>query len=326
MRMLVLAGTAAIFLVAVRSVSATLIVDPPLPITHRVQVQIIQTALDDGSQPATVFGNGSQQASVASAIDSIWAQAGVDIQFLPDVIAWADTFSYQGNGGGSRRPQSDLGAIIDRAASEGGILHASPLVINMFFVDIVPDFDFTSENSANGIAWIGTNGIAQFVGDNLFAFQNGRDVIGGVVAHEIGHNLGLFHSADGGANLMSPSGTSEQLTQAQIDTVSGSGFRQRIGDLDGDADVDFDDIDDFVEALNDPQGYENTFGVSPAGRGDIDLDGDHDFDDIGAFVQLLNAGVAGLTVVPEPSTLCLVGLAGLGVLPWFGYFFGVDDK
>ena len=63
--------------------------------------------------------------------------------------------------------------------------------------------------------------------------------------------------------------------------------------------------------------FRSTFGVSPAGRGDIDLDGDHDFDDIGAFVQLLNAGVAGLAAVPEPSTLCLVGLAGLGVLPWF---------
>ncbi|MFV2067587.1 MAG: hypothetical protein ACC645_11465, partial [Pirellulales bacterium] len=82
MRMFVLVGTATIFLVAVRSVVATLIVDPPLPITHRVQVQIIQTSLDDGSQPATVFGNDSQQASIESAIDSIWVQAGVDIEFL----------------------------------------------------------------------------------------------------------------------------------------------------------------------------------------------------------------------------------------------------
>ena len=60
-----------------------LTVDPALPITHQVHVQLIETALDDGTQTATVFGNATQQAQIESLIDSVWGQAGIDIEFLP---------------------------------------------------------------------------------------------------------------------------------------------------------------------------------------------------------------------------------------------------
>ncbi len=63
------------------------------------------------------------------------------------------------------------------------------------------------------------SGIAQFVGDNLLTFQGGHDVISRVVAHEIGHNLGLQHTADSIGNLMSPGGTTAQLTPTQIDAI-----------------------------------------------------------------------------------------------------------
>jgi hypothetical protein len=62
----------------------------------------------------------------------------------------------------------------------------------------------------------------------------------------------------------------------------------QLGDLDGDGDADFDDIDDFVLGLNDPQAYEDAFGVSPALRGDMDHSGGLDFDDIDDFVLRLN--------------------------------------
>jgi hypothetical protein len=77
-----------------------------------------------------------------------------------------------------------------------------------------------------------------------------------------------------------------------------------IGDMDGDGDVDFDDIDAFVLGLNDPAGYEAIFGVSPAELGDMDMDGDLDFDDISGFVAILSGG--GGQAVPEPSTLVLM--------------------
>jgi len=39
------------------------------------------------------------------------------------------------------------------------------------------------------------------------------------MAHEIGHNLGLPHVANGGPNLMSPSGNTDQLTADQFSTI-----------------------------------------------------------------------------------------------------------
>lgn len=83
-----------------------------------------------------------------------------------------------------------------------------------------------------------------------------------------------------------------------------------LGDMDCDGDVDFDDIDDFVLGLTNPQGYENQFGVPPATKGDTDEDGDLDFDDIDDFVAILNNPVSGVRqTVPEPSTAVLLSLA-----------------
>src|SRR5687768_16008125 len=84
---------------------AALTIDPARPITHRVTVQIIETALSDGTSPATVFGNTSQRSSIEAAIDSVWAQAGIDIAFLPTITRYNDTLAYQGNG--ASRPTND---------------------------------------------------------------------------------------------------------------------------------------------------------------------------------------------------------------------------
>jgi Metallo-peptidase family M12B Reprolysin-like len=221
--------------VSASACNAAIIVDSPQPITRRVTVQVIQIALDNGSSPATVFGNATQRADIESSIDDIWAQAGIDVEFVPTINRYNDTFAYQGNAGTQTRPGSDLGTIFNNARSDGGILSPDPFVINLVMANIVPAFAPLNENTSAGYARVGGNGIVGFVGDGLLTFQNGRDVIASVMAHEIGHNLGLNHTGSGQPNLMSPSGDTEQLNSTQIGTARSSQFaRQFSSPLAGD--------------------------------------------------------------------------------------------
>ena len=82
---------------------AAIIVDPARPITHRVTVQIIETAQTSGTSPATIFGNASQRASIEAGIDKVWAQAGIDVAFLPAIVRYNNSFAYQGSGGSRSR-------------------------------------------------------------------------------------------------------------------------------------------------------------------------------------------------------------------------------
>jgi hypothetical protein len=88
------------------------------------------------------------------------------------------------------------------------------------------------------------------------------------------------------------------------------------GDMDGDGDVDAEDSVAFALGLNDPEGYEATFGLAAVRRGDMDGDGNLDFDDIPGFASAVAAtsgsdwlpavGNAALAV-PEPCSAALLG-------------------
>jgi hypothetical protein len=194
-------------------------VSSPIAVTRQVQIQPIRVKKTDGTT-ATTLGSASEESYIKEQIDRIWAQVGVRIQWLP-FTEYISNFAYDGSTVGNytstNRPQSHLGQITSGAGAPPKSSNA--IVLNMFFVEIVPGFPKLSENSANGLAFIDSNGMTVQVGENLLDWNGGRDVIASVLAHEIGHNLGLDHVANGTNNLMSPGGTEERLTTSQRNTA-----------------------------------------------------------------------------------------------------------
>jgi hypothetical protein len=207
------------------SAPAALIVNAPRPITDRVNVNLIGVADDDGTDStAGTFGTATQQAEVFSFVDVIYAQAGIDVEFAFRPGTYNSSFARIGTpGNNDPRPQSDLSTIRTNAATAGGVLSSDANTINVFLVSIVPGFSQLSANSSAGLASINANGITYYGGSGLPGFAGGREVLASVLAHEIGHNLGLDHVTLT-ENLMTSNSDGERLNAAQIATILASRF------------------------------------------------------------------------------------------------------
>jgi hypothetical protein len=199
------------------SSQAALIVNSPQSITQTVYVQPVVVSDTNGTNTATFLGNATQMAAILGLVDQIWAQAGIDVEWL-SATAYNNTFANIGSATTTTaRPTSDLPTIVNNGDA-AGVANSSSTTIAMYFVRAAAGFPVLSLNSAAGLAYVDGNGITMYVGSNLLTFQAGLEAIASVIAHEIGHNLGLDHLVEA-ENLMQQGGSPDQgerLNAAQI--------------------------------------------------------------------------------------------------------------
>jgi hypothetical protein len=212
-----------LFLVLAGSARAQLVVNPPETISGSLLVQVVDTAADDGSSAAPLFGTSAQQAAIFSDVNQIWAQAGIEVnfEFLPGT--WDNSFALTGSSGNNNpRPASDLSAIVTDADSA---LSLDPKAIQLYMLQIVPTFSQAGSNTATGYSFTGFDGMTMWIGSLLPTTTDGQDVAASVLSHEIGRNLGLTTDTTDNQNLMNSDPTQGQyLTSSQIASADESQF------------------------------------------------------------------------------------------------------
>ena len=112
-------------------------------------------------------------------------------------------------------------------------------MIDAYFVQRAAGFGSVGDSTANGLAFVGSSGTTIHVGDNLLGFQSGLEVIAGVVAHELAHNLGLNH-VEAASNLLNSGQTvfsngNNFITSGQIAAIQNSSLTVALGGVAGSA-------------------------------------------------------------------------------------------
>ena len=207
--------------------------DPAISSLYELVVRPIVVSNTNGSNTATFFGDAATQLEIENLIDDIFAQANIDVVW-ENAVSYNNTFANFGNPG--RRPGLDLNRIVD-AGDAAGVGSSNPNVIDAYFVQRAAGFGSVNDSTANGLAFVNANGTSIHVGDNLLNFQAGIEVIAGVVAHELGHNLGLNH-VEAASNLLNSGQTTRSngnnfITSGQIATIQNSRFTRPLGGVAG---------------------------------------------------------------------------------------------
>ena len=192
-------------------------------VLRRVVIQPIVASNSNGTNAAEFLGNAQQELTIKRLVDEIFLQADIDIEWNAP-RNFNDTFTNVGNN--NSRPTSDLNTIVNNG-DNAGVGNTDPLIIDAYFVEVVPGFGNENDNVANGLAFVDANGTAIHIGDDLPTFASGRDVAARVVAHELGHNLGLDH-VDDSNNLLGLTGNGAIITSAQRAIILNSSFAREV--------------------------------------------------------------------------------------------------
>jgi hypothetical protein len=227
-------------------------------------------------QPIVVPSGNALYSGYESALDKIWAQAGIDVSFLTPVL---HNDSADGAIGLSELITDQRNTVPSFFAGSHQ-QNADPSVINMWFVDDIYDDVSGGGGVVLGVAngmydsnWnsIPLNGIV--ISDNIFESYDPDRFY--VMAHELGHNLGLWH-LDMWADSCYTT-VSDSLKKNLMASCPGRGF-------DGSID-----------------------NITPDGTGYFRLTTSQ------IATARSSPFVSELALVPEPSSLALAGLALFGL-------------
>jgi hypothetical protein len=180
-----------------------------LPITKRITIQPVQLRTSAGTDPA----NPSMQLYEEVA-DRIWAQAGIDIQFLAPVTYDSDNYHTISSDPG--QPDSLLGLSQVTGQPWSSSAPGMTNVVRLFFVKQI-------DGSNSNLGFTLQSLLSLGLGDSVIITQRTAIAIADsaitsgivdVIAHEIGHALGLNHTTLGAGdplNLMTAGGPKTEV-------------------------------------------------------------------------------------------------------------------
>lgn len=163
---------------------AAVLGSPAEPITKIVTIQPIDVCATDGSACAPTSG----LAAYESFADAAFAQAGIGFAFAPVV-------KYNNSAYLDPRADSTGSSVFDTAhqlvRTPGHDQSTNPKTLNVYFVNNIIATTNNVPNGAGvyGYGLIGGNGTIVATGPDAHGYVAALDT----VAHELGHNLGLFH-------------------------------------------------------------------------------------------------------------------------------------
>jgi len=170
-------------------------------IDKRVTIQPIVMRSTDGSIAAN-----PQQKIFEAETDKIWAQAGIDFQFLP--IIYYNNSLYTNVSSDISQPNSVFSLALDPGHQQSSVPHA----VNVWFVMTIngsssaSGFSLQSTTNYYGML-IERNGVS--IANSAFAYGGGagmRDIFAYEVARNLGLNNGNLDAPSDVNNLMKPSG------------------------------------------------------------------------------------------------------------------------